>query len=141
MICKDCRSRVPDKDDYCVTCGQRLRPGWVNWVALALIVGTLLAISPVAYSLLFNPVGDIASQLERTVFLINGWCWLILASAQTVAATYLLVMRRTLLRNIVLAVVAVCLLFAISLIPFLGAVGLGASAVLVVVLIILFRRR
>jgi len=141
MICKDCHNRVPDKDTYCVTCGRRLRPEWVNWVALALIVGTLLTISPAVYSLVVDPVGDIASRLERTVFLINGWCWLILVTAQAVAAIYLLVLRHSLLRNLVLAVVAVCLLFAISLIPFLGAIGLGASAVLVVVLIILFRRR
>ncbi len=139
MICKSCHNRVPDKDHYCVNCGRVLRPGWVNWLALALIVGALFSCAPAAFSLA-TVTGSVSDRLDdETTLTMNGAQWLALASVQAVAAVYLLVQRHRLLRNVALAAIFAGGFIALSL--FLSVFLSGPVIILAVVLFILFRRR
>ena len=142
MICKDCRSRVPDKDMYCVNCGRSLRSKWVNWLMLALVAGSLIAAS-VAVACFFSPRGieitsDSGYHAVAIVFLVAAMVAIVLA----IAAFFLAVRHHSLLRNLVLAIIAASAFWFFRGYLFGGGmVGLAALVVLAAVLVLIFRRR
>jgi hypothetical protein len=136
MICKGCQTKVPDRNDYCVTCGRVLRPKWVRWLILALIIGALLAISPVIFRLV-TMTGSISDRFQVHTLYVHGYGWIILAYVQAAVAIGLAIQPYRLLMTLVVAGLGLAALFFLNY----GELTAGMVAILVLVVVVLVGRR